>query len=69
MLIIVGNAWARKMLENGADSHLSSARGVGWRLCKLNNLWQVYIPHFLKLKVSLECKRYHLPKNLIRGVL
>jgi len=29
MLIIVGNAEARKMLENGAESHQSSARGVG----------------------------------------
>lgn len=29
MLIILGKAQARKMLENGADSHQSSARGVG----------------------------------------
>ena len=29
MLIIVGNAEARKMLENAAESHQSSARGVG----------------------------------------
>jgi hypothetical protein len=28
MLIIVGNAEARKMLENAAESHQSSARGV-----------------------------------------
>jgi hypothetical protein len=32
MLIIVGNAEARKMLENGAESHQSSARFVG-QLC------------------------------------
>jgi hypothetical protein len=29
MLIIVGNAEARKMLENADESHQSSARGVG----------------------------------------
>ena len=29
MLIIVGNAEARKMLENAAESHQSSARFVG----------------------------------------
>ena len=29
ILIIVGNAEARKMLENAAESHQSSARGVG----------------------------------------
>jgi hypothetical protein len=28
MLIIVGNAEARKMLENAAESHQSNARGV-----------------------------------------
>jgi len=32
MLIIVGNVEARKMLENGDESHQSSARGVGRRL-------------------------------------
>ena len=30
MLIIVGNALARKMPEYGAESHQSSARFVGW---------------------------------------
>src|SRR5690349_11814787 len=31
MLIIEGNAKARKMLEDAAESHLSSARFVSWR--------------------------------------